>query len=79
MAFKGMVQINKKDLWTIPNLITYFRMLCVPAFVILMAFAGVNNNKTLLYIALGVFAIASISDLFDGWIASERHFDFIVL
>ena len=27
MAYKGMAQINKKDLWTIPNLITYFRII----------------------------------------------------
>ena len=69
MAFKGMAQINKKDLWTIPNLITYFRILCIPAFVVLMALAGVRNDVTLLYWGAGVFAIASASDLVDGYIA----------
>ncbi len=62
-------QLSSKDLFTIPNLITYFRILCVPAFVILMAFAGVKDNFTLFYVALGVFLLAAVSDLFDGWIA----------
>lgn len=69
MAYKGMAQIDKKELWTIPNIITYFRILCIPAYILLMAFAGVNADPVLLYIALGVFAVAAGSDLVDGWIA----------
>ena len=69
MAFKGMAQINKKDLWTIPNIITYFRILCIPAFVVLMALAGVRNVVSLFYWGGGVFVIASASDLVDGYIA----------
>ena len=69
MAYKGMGQIDKKELWTIPNIITYFRILCIPAYILLMAFAGVNADPVLLYIALGVFAVAAGSDLVDGWIA----------
>ena len=75
MAFKGMAQINKKDLWTIPNIITYFRILCIPAFVTLMALAGVRNNPALLYWGAGVFVIATLSDLVDGYIA--RKFNMI--
>ena len=41
MAYKGMAQIDKKELWTIPNIITYFRVLCIPAYIVLMAFAGI--------------------------------------
>lgn len=69
MAYKGMGQIDKKELWTIPNIITYFRILCIPAYIALMACAGVNADPVLLYIALGVFAVAAASDLVDGWIA----------
>ncbi len=71
MAFKGMAQINKKDLWTIPNIITYFRILCIPVYIVLMAYAGIRADVTLLYAALGVFAIAAASDLIDGWIARK--------
>ncbi len=73
MAYKGMAQINKKDLWTIPNLITYFRILCIPAYVCLMAFAGINADTTLLYVALGVFLLASGSDLVDGYLARKLN------
>lgn len=62
-------QIDSKDLWTIPNIITYFRILCVPAFVALMAIGGMRADFTLFYIALGVFFVAAGSDLIDGWIA----------
>lgn len=69
MAYKGMGQIDKKELWTIPNIITYFRILCIPAYIVLMAFAGLRADAVLLYVALGVFAVAAASDLVDGWIA----------
>lgn len=62
-------QMESKDLFTIPNLITYFRVICVPIFVVLMALGGVKNNYALFYSALGVFVLAAVSDLFDGYIA----------
>lgn len=64
-------QIDSKELFTIPNIITYFRILCVPAFVALMAIGGLRACFTLFYIALGVFFVASGSDLIDGWIARK--------
>ncbi len=71
MAYKGMAQINKKDLWTIPNLITYFRILCIPAFIVLMVYAGKQNSTVLLHAAMLVFMVAAGSDLVDGWIARK--------
>ena len=64
-------QIDSKELFTIPNIITYFRILCVPAFVALMAVGGMHADFTLFYIALGVFFLAAGSDLIDGWIARK--------
>lgn len=64
-------QFDKKELWTIPNIITYFRFLCVPVFVVLMALAGVRADMTLFYAAFGVFVVAAGSDLIDGWIARK--------
>ncbi len=69
MKVKQMGQINSKDIWTIPNIITYFRILCVPVYATLMGLAGVRNDMTLFYVALGVFVVAASSDLVDGWIA----------
>lgn len=71
MAYKGMAQIDKKELWTIPNIITYFRILCIPAYILLMAFAGLNSDVMLLHIAFLVFIVAAGSDLVDGWIARK--------
>lgn len=69
MASKDMGQIDLKDLWTIPNLITYFRIICVPVFIVLMALAGIRSDFALFYSAFGVFVVAAGSDLVDGWIA----------
>lgn len=68
---KKFGQIDFKEVWTIPNIITYFRILCVPVFVTLMALGGVRNDLALFYSALGVFFLASGSDLVDGWIARK--------
>ena len=66
---KGFGQIDFKEVWTIPNIITYFRILCVPVFVVLMALGGMRDNLVMFYSALGVFFVASGSDLVDGYIA----------
>ena len=34
---KKIGQVDFKEVWTIPNIITYFRIICVPVFVTLMA------------------------------------------
>ncbi|MGN0795479.1 MAG: CDP-alcohol phosphatidyltransferase family protein [Christensenellales bacterium] len=64
-------QFNPKDLLTIPNIITYFRILCVPAFIVMSVLAGKQNNETFIYVALGIFVIAAASDLVDGILARK--------
>lgn len=66
---KKVGQIDFKDVWTIPNIITYFRILCVPVYITLMAIGGLRADLTLFYSAFGVFIFAASSDLVDGWIA----------
>lgn len=68
---KEIGQLNSKELFTIPNLITYFRILCVPIFIVFMALAGVKNKSLFLYLGLGTFIIAAGSDLIDGYIARK--------
>ena len=68
---KEIGQLNSKELFTIPNLITYFRILCVPVFIVFMALAGVKNRPLFLYLGLGTFIIAAGSDLIDGYIARK--------
>lgn len=67
---------RKEDIWLIPNIITYFRMICIPVFVTLCLVGGFNADKTnLIYWSLGVFFVAALSDLVDGKIA--RKFNMI--
>ena len=73
MGTRKSDQFNMKDLWTIPNIITYFRILCIPVFVVLSVYAGRLNSMTFVYWALAVFAIAAASDLFDGMLARKYN------
>lgn len=65
------IRINKGDLYTIPNILCYLRILLVPTFMILYLTAGENAIQH--YIAVGVIALAGITDFLDGYIA--RHYN----
>lgn len=64
---------KKEDIWLIPNVITYFRMLCIPVFVTLCLVGGLKGKPDLIYWALGVFFVAACSDLVDGKIARKYN------
>lgn len=64
---------KKEDIWLIPNVITYFRMLCIPVFVTLCLVGGLKGKTDLIYWALGVFFVAACSDLVDGKIARKYN------
>lgn len=52
-------------LMTVPNILTYGRILAVPAMVVCFYFDGTNAR----WIAFGFFAAAAITDFFDGYLA----------
>ena len=58
-----MKRFNKKDLFTIPNLMGYFRILLIPVF----CYFYIKKQAYLL--AAGIVLISSLTDLFDGYIA----------
>lgn len=62
----------KKDLFTIPNLLCYFRILLVPAF--LYVFSNAVTREDYLF-AAGIILIGGITDFLDGFIA--RKFNMI--
>lgn len=62
----------KKEIWTIPNLLSLFRLLLIPVYIIIYLNAA---DKTDHYIAAGILAVSCLTDLIDGKIA--RHFDMI--
>ncbi len=66
--------IKKEDFYNPPNILTYLRLLCVPAFI--AVFFAVDGSKNLnVYVAFAVFLFASLTDVLDGFIA--RKFNYI--
>lgn len=66
--------IKKEDFYNLPNILTFIRILCVPAFV--AVFFAVPGEKNLnVYISFSIFLFASATDLLDGYIA--RRFELI--
>ncbi|WP_328874177.1 CDP-diacylglycerol--glycerol-3-phosphate 3-phosphatidyltransferase [Streptomyces sp. NBC_00287] len=60
--------VNQASVWNIANLLTMLRLLLVPAFVMLMLADG-GYDPAWRSLAWAAFAIAMITDLFDGHIA----------
>ena len=58
----------KKDLFTIPNLLSLFRLLLIPVYVIIY----LHGDH---FIAAAILAVSCLTDLIDGKIA--RHFNMI--
>lgn len=67
-----MKKFSKKDLFTIPNLMGYFRLVMIPVFVYLYLHAVTDADYYRAALAMG---ISSITDMFDGMIA--RKFNMI--
>lgn len=64
----------------LPNKLTVFRIILIPVFMLIVIFGGVthvNIGGTTVYwsrvVAAVVFAVASVTDWFDGRIARGRH------
>ncbi len=54
----------------LPNKLTCFRVLLIPVFVIFMYLDNISYNNL---IALGIFIVASLTDLLDGQIARKYN------
>lgn len=64
--------MSKKEIFSIPNILGYFRILLIPVFMYLYFTAETTRDY---YIAAIVVAISSLTDFFDGMIA--RKFNMI--
>ena len=62
----------KKDLFTIPNMLSLFRLLLIPVYVIIYLKAEKPADYAL---AAGILAVSCLTDMIDGKIA--RHFNMI--
>ncbi len=63
-----MTAKRTKSIFTLPNSLTFFRVACIPILVLLLFF----SHKATSFLAALVFALASISDLLDGFLARRR-------
>jgi CDP-diacylglycerol--glycerol-3-phosphate 3-phosphatidyltransferase len=55
----------REELLNAPNLMTVGRIACIPIFLALLAYENRRNS----FLAAAVFAVAAITDWFDGWLA----------
>ena len=62
----------KKDLFTIPNMLSLFRLVLIPVYVVIYLNATAFADYA---IAAGILAVSCLTDLIDGKIA--RHFNMI--
>ncbi len=68
------MKFSKEDIFTIPNILTYVRIICIPFFVWMMIEYYLDRQATqYLWAGFGLFVFASITDVVDGYIA--RHFN----
>lgn len=63
-----MKNFQKKDLFTIPNFISYFRIILIPVFCCVYLNASSRRDYLL---ATGIVLLSSFTDLFDGMIARK--------
>lgn len=63
----------KKDIFTIPNLLSLFRLILIPVYITI--FLNANGDSANYSIAAGILAVSCLTDLIDGKIA--RHFNMI--
>jgi len=62
----------KKEIFTIPNLLSLFRLVLIPVYVLIYLNARSTSDY---YLAAGILAVSCLTDLIDGKIA--RHFHMI--
>ncbi len=72
----GSLVINRHTVWTVPNILVFIRILCVPVYMTLLILgsrAGEGNNYAdwWVFLALGIMAFAALTDVFDGKIARK--------
>ena len=63
----------KKEILTVPNLLSLFRLLLIPVYMVI--YLNANGNQTDYYIAGAILAVSCLTDMIDGKIA--RHFNLI--
>ncbi len=66
------MHLTKKEIFSIPNIMGYFRLLLVPVYLVL--YFSANDTRGYLT-AAAVLAVSALTDMFDGKIA--RRFNMV--
>ena len=65
---------NKQHVLSLPNILTYGRIVAVPLIVLCFFIEGkLDGNDLARWSALAIFTVASITDFFDGYLARIWH------
>ena len=71
------MQFRKEDLFTIPNILTYVRFICLPIFIAFMCICFNSEDaverSTWLLVSFFVFIFAEITDIIDGKVARKYN------
>ena len=62
----------KKEIWSIPNILSMFRLILIPVYILIYLNATRPEHY---YIAAGILAVSCLTDLIDGKVA--RHFNMV--
>ena len=57
----------------LPNQLTILRVLLIPVFIMLLLGSFFEDLQTARYVATGIFVFASLTDMFDGYIARKYN------
>lgn len=64
------MQFKKEDIFTVPNILTYIRILLVPVFII---FYLQEDSLTMHILSIAVILLAGLTDIIDGKIARKTN------
>ncbi len=62
--------LTKKEIFSIPNILCYFRIALVPLFLYVYFNAEINGGH---FLSALILILSSLSDFFDGFIARKYH------
>ena len=65
-----IVKVQKKDWFTVPNLLGYLRLLLIPVFILL--YCGAESPREY-WLSVAVMGISSLSDMLDGLLARKLN------
>ena len=67
------MKFEKKDIFTIPNILTYIRFICLPFYLWMMIAYCMNHEFKYLLSGFIIFIFAEITDVVDGHIARKYN------